>query len=477
MKVAIIFILFSFLIKGENLNIWDLYYSYENYKVNDVNGRNFGHGLLKSYLQRFSDSGVLQLKTAGYSVEEKEIFLVNLGTGKKNVLIWSQMHGDEPTATMALFDILKFLISDDELNYIRSTILSKLSIYIIPMLNPDGARKFKRTNALEIDLNRDALRLQSPESKILKAVRDSINAEFGFNLHDQSRYYSAGNTDKSAAVSFLAPAFNYSKDVNEVREKTMKVIGQISDYLNVFIPGHIGRYNDDFEPRAFGDNMVKWGTSSILIESGGWKDDNENQFLRKLNFIAILSGLYSIATESYENVPVRKYWNIPENNRNRFDLILRNLLLKENGNQYIVDLAINRYEWLDYESNSFRTSGSIVEFGDLSVFTAYEDYNLKGYEIEFNGIVGNTVNFEPDKTQVIQLLSEGVLWLKSKNENNSLTSLKFNYSSENFIPKRSKNADFLIKKENRIDYAVVNGFFINVKTGKIPENFKGTVRK
>ena len=51
--------------------------------------------------------------------------------------------------------------------------------------------------------------------------------------------------------------------------------------LSDFIPGHIGRYSDDYEPRAFGDNFQTWGTSTILIETGGWKGDPEKQFLRK----------------------------------------------------------------------------------------------------------------------------------------------------------------------------------------------------
>ena len=34
---------------------------------------------------------------------------------------------------------------------------------MVPMLNPDGAERFQRRNAQGIDINRDALLLQSPE--------------------------------------------------------------------------------------------------------------------------------------------------------------------------------------------------------------------------------------------------------------------------------------------------------------------------
>ena len=44
-------------------------------------------------------------------------------------------------------------------------ILSSLTLYIVPMLNPDGAARFQRRNAQQIDVNRDALSLQTPEGR------------------------------------------------------------------------------------------------------------------------------------------------------------------------------------------------------------------------------------------------------------------------------------------------------------------------
>ena len=57
----------------------------------------------------------------------------------------------------------------------------------------------------------------------------------------------------------------------------MKIIVFMNDILQKYAPGQVGRYNDDFEPRAFGDNIQKWGTSTILIESGGYPNDIEKQ--------------------------------------------------------------------------------------------------------------------------------------------------------------------------------------------------------
>ena len=64
------------------------------------------------------------------------------------------------------------------------------------MLNPDGAERFQRRNAQSIDINRDALRLQTPEGRALKTLRDGLNPRIGFNLHNQSWRTSIGTPAK-----------------------------------------------------------------------------------------------------------------------------------------------------------------------------------------------------------------------------------------------------------------------------------------
>jgi murein tripeptide amidase MpaA len=88
------------------------------------------------------------------------------------VLLWSQMHGDESTATSALFDLFEYIRAHRQDAAVRG-ILSSLTLHVIPMLNPDGAERFQRRNVQSIDINRDALRLQTPEGRMLKTPRPS----------------------------------------------------------------------------------------------------------------------------------------------------------------------------------------------------------------------------------------------------------------------------------------------------------------
>lgn len=86
-------------------------------------------------------------------------------------MLWSQMHGDEATATMALADIFGFL-ADTRTSELRSRLTRSLSIVFVPMLNPDGAELFQRQNAVGIDVNRDARRLVTPEARALRALHE-----------------------------------------------------------------------------------------------------------------------------------------------------------------------------------------------------------------------------------------------------------------------------------------------------------------
>ncbi|MFY0573591.1 hypothetical protein ACN28S_03785 [Cystobacter fuscus] len=78
-------------------------------------------------------------------------------------------------------------------------------MHALPLLNPDGAERFQRRNAQGIDINRDALALQTPEGRTLKAVRDRLQPALGFNLHDQSWRTAVGDSGRPASISVLAP--------------------------------------------------------------------------------------------------------------------------------------------------------------------------------------------------------------------------------------------------------------------------------
>lgn len=445
----------------------ELIESYDQFKNEKITTRRFRHEDMLPVIEKFSSRPDFDFNKVGESIEGRSLNLISLGKGNRDVLLWSQMHGDESTATMAILDILGFFASE-EFEAEKELILQELRIHFLPMLNPDGAEIFTRRNALGIDINRDALRLQSPESRTLKRIRDSLDADFGFNLHDQSRYYNTERSPKPASVSFLAPAFNYDKDVNEVRSRAMKLIVVMNQVIQELAPGQVGRYNDDFEPRAFGDNIQKWGTSTVLIESGGYPGDREKQEIRKLNFVTILSALFSIATKSFEEEKIDAYYKIPNNARMLFDLKLKGVAYELKGNSYILDIGINLNENDIRQNTDFYYSAHIEDQGDLSTSYGFETFDATGYTLDFGKVYSKTLQDTSALKDIdfSALLKEGIGYVKLKNlpDDRHYTSYPVHLVAEDFILnpilKPGKKATFFLKKDGKIEYAIINGFLV-----------------
>lgn len=443
---------------------------YQTFSEQSVQKRRIKHEDLEAFLSGIRESEFQEVNKVGTSIEGRDLYLISLGEGDIDVFLWSQMHGDESTATMAIFDMINFFTSGAHYPE-RTTLLKQLRIHFLPMLNPDGAQRFTRRNRLGIDMNRDALRLQAPESRTLKRIRDSLEADFGFNLHDQSRYYNALRSPKPATISFLAPAYNYEKTINTVRGNAMRVIVQMNRVLQGLVPGQVGRYNDDFEPRAFGDNIQKWGTSTILIESGGQYADPEKQEIRKLNFIAILNALYVIATGEYKNVPIEEYFEIPNNDRKLFDLKLTGVHYELMGERYILDLGLQRFEVDTEGHDAFFYKGSIADLGDLSTFYGYRTLDANGMVYVPAKIYPKTLtNLEQAKAMDLwALVKQGYGYLRIRNipADLSFVDLPLHILSEDHMPdpevEVGNNPSFFLANESgeRL-YYVCNGYLLEL---------------
>ena len=360
-----------------------LYDQYEQFVEKSIKDRRFKHQDVLSVLRKVKGQNGIEVSKVGRSIEGRSINLVKVGNGPIKVLMWSQMHGDEPTATMTIMDLLNFFArSNDEFADIRAKLESELTIYFLPMLNPDGAERYQRRNALGVDLNRDALRLQTPEAATLKRVRDSLQADWGFNLHDQGRHYTVGHSGKNATFSFLAPAYNKEKNVNDIRQRAMQLITLMDGVAQEFLPGQVAKYDDAFEARAFGDNMQSWGTSTILVECGGLKGDPEKQYIRRIQYVMFLTALEAIVDGSYADQSVRDYYEIPQNTRNLMDLIVRNAQLEVNGYSFLMDLGF-RYEEINYSgARRFYKQSQLYDLGDLSTYSGYQELDAHGMQIE-----------------------------------------------------------------------------------------------
>jgi hypothetical protein len=449
------------------------YEAHARYRAGSLKNRRFKHRDIVPLIEKLRDNKLFDVRKAGVSAQGRDIFLVKAGTGKIKVLLWSQMHGDEPTATMAMMDLFNFLgQKGDELVEIRKQLLEDLTIYFIPMLNPDGAEVFDRRTSAGIDMNRDARSLQTPEARLLKALRDEIKPQFGFNLHDQNTKYTAGRSGKPATISFLAPAYNHEKEVNEVRGNAMKLIGTLNRVLQEYIPGQVAKYSDTHEPRGFGDNIQKAGTSVVLIESGGLKGDVEKQQIRQLNFTVLLSALQTISQKGYEAEKLEKYYEIPENGRFLFDLLVRHAQVQKGNHWCSMDLGINNGEVNYREATDFFYRSSIEDLGDLGDFFGYEELDAKGLQLipgkVYPGTIENAAALR--NLDLRKLLQQGYTSVRMHTFDQSFTHLPIRILTGQ--TRRSNNIgigtnpDFVLQQNGQTRYAVINGFVYDLVKDK-----------
>ena len=339
-----------------------------------------------------SFKNVFEITEIGKSVQQRSIYQVQIGTGKTKILMWSQMHGNEPTTTKGLFDFFNFLSKDSEL---AQQIKNKYTLLCIPMLNPDGAFAYTRENANSVDLNRDAYLASQPEMKLLRILYEEFKPDYCYNLHDQRTIFGTEGFNLPATMSFLAPAFNNDRDYNEVRMKAIVIINKMNRALQEYIPNQIGRFDDSYNVNCTGDYFTTQNTPTILFEAGHFQMDYGRDESRKYVFISLLSSLL----DNYENVIVDNeldnYLRIPQNNKRFFDFIYKNVKIIDNSVEKIINFAAQYDEVL--ENNEIYFKAKISKVSDLEEYSGHTEYDCESMLFSENGInipeIGKEANF------------------------------------------------------------------------------------
>jgi len=101
----------------------------------------------------------------------------------KRLFYLCRQHGHEPASTEAALQFVTQLVRAAPGSPLALD-LQRVTVYIVPMANPDGAEAFLRHNAHDKDINRDWLRRTQPETRALYRTITALRPDMMTDQHE-----------------------------------------------------------------------------------------------------------------------------------------------------------------------------------------------------------------------------------------------------------------------------------------------------
>ena len=147
--------------------------------------RTVSYAEMATFLEAVAKPGFITVTEEGRSTQGRKVFLVHLNRGgakaRFRVLYYAQQHGDEVAGKDAQLTLIRDLAEHPE------RLPLDVDLYLLPMLNPDGAEAHRRFNGAGADLNRDHLLLAQPETQALYRVARRIRPHVAVDSHEFGR--------------------------------------------------------------------------------------------------------------------------------------------------------------------------------------------------------------------------------------------------------------------------------------------------
>ena len=183
------------------------------------------------------------IATIGQSAQGRDLHLVRLAhpravprkaaVGGRVVLFICSQHGDEPTGRETCLQWLRDLAFTKEPYLVN--LLRSWTMLFLPNANPDGAEAGTRTNAQDVDVNRDHLNLRTPEAQTMARVIRAWRPDVVLDLHE---FYGA-NPGGDQPFGGSAPAV-YDDDVLYLWPRNLNVDPQIYALSKTLAADYIG---------------------------------------------------------------------------------------------------------------------------------------------------------------------------------------------------------------------------------------------
>ncbi len=126
----------------------------------------------------------MALTSIGRSVRGRNLWMVTLGAGgPKRLFYLCRQHGHEPASTEGALAFMNKLVKAGDDGPIAGY-LKAVTVYVVPIANPDGSEAFLRHNAHDADLNRDWIKRTQPETRALYAEISRLHPDLTTDQHE-----------------------------------------------------------------------------------------------------------------------------------------------------------------------------------------------------------------------------------------------------------------------------------------------------
>ena len=139
---------------------------------------------METFLQSLDGTSGVSVSVEGASTAGRPLYAVHLtGAGNRpwRILLYAQQHGDEVAGKDALLYLVRDIARDPEL------LPADVDLWVVPMVNPDGAEANTRENAAGADLNRDHISLEQPETQALHRLARRLRPSVAVDCHEFGR--------------------------------------------------------------------------------------------------------------------------------------------------------------------------------------------------------------------------------------------------------------------------------------------------
>lgn len=205
------------------------------------------------------------------------------------VLVLCRQHGDEPASTEAVLGLVhRLAVGGDPL--LRAS-LSRVTLYVMPMVNPDGAEANTRVSGVGADLNRDWGVFRQPETRAVADAARRLRPHLVIDAHNWD------GDDEYNADCLEVPRESASPEGRAGHALQQEAVHALAadGYA-----AHPTAWGDDSDPRLAHRWFARRGVLSALVEThAGLPTDRADFERRQGMYVALIHALARDWAASY----------------------------------------------------------------------------------------------------------------------------------------------------------------------------------